>query len=244
MSPAAHAVVGAVIAVRSPRLAVALPLAFLSHFLFDALPHFESFDGLAEALGTSKETAFWTAAAVLGGGIGSALLWTARKHRDLLMFVAAASTVSIAMRIPGWEMKVVTSVALAALFLALTRSRHALTWTLGAAAATSPDVIKYLNGAFAAFHGSVHFSRGPGYWLHRILGPGGDVFAWERFSEPWFLVGSVFEVGIESLILIVGVRRLAAYLERSEGSDDHSPEALPASLRNSRGMDASPASSR
>jgi|GEM_PF-3252607 len=243
MSPASHAVLGAVIAARSPNLAVALPLAFLSHFLLDALPHFESFDGLAEALGTSHETAFWTAAAILGGTVGCGLLWTARKHRDLLMFVAAACTVSIAMRIEGWELKAVTSLALAALFLALTRSQTALVWILGATAATSPDVLKYMHEGFNGIHGSLHFSRGPGYWLHRTLGPGGDVFAWERFSEPWFLAGSGVEIALEALVLIVGVSRLSAYVSRRNGDDQRS-DALPANRRNSRVMDASAVSAR
>lgn len=36
-----HAVVGGVIAVASPNLAVALPLAFVSHFFMDLIPHWD-----------------------------------------------------------------------------------------------------------------------------------------------------------------------------------------------------------
>lgn len=214
-------------------MAVALPLAFLSHFVFDTIPHFESFDGLAEALGTSKETAFWTAAALLGGGVGVPMLWAARKHRELLMFVAAGSTVSIAMRIPGWEIKAISSLAIAALFLLLTRSKRMFVWTLAAAAATSPDVLKFMHDGFKLVHGDMHFTRGPGYWLHRVLGPGGDVFAWERLTEPWFMVGAVLEVAAEAFVLLGGVSVLSRALDREKASDDETADAGAAKLGDS-----------
>lgn len=244
MSPAAHAVVGAVIASRYRRMAVALPLAFLSHFVFDSIPHFESFDGLAEALGTSKETAFWTAAGLLGAVVGVPLLWAARKHRELLMFVAAASTVSIAMRIPGWEIKAISSLAIAALFLLLTRSKRMFAWTLAAAAATSPDVLKFMHDGFKLVHGDMHFTRGPGYWLHRLVGPGGDVFAWERMTEPWFVVGALLEVAAEAFVLLWGVGRLSRALDAAKASDDRADQAGTAKLGDSEELEAVGVSTR
>ena len=52
MSPATHAALGT-----APRLWIALPLAFLSHFVCDAIYHFEAFYPLSKKLGVSHEEA-------------------------------------------------------------------------------------------------------------------------------------------------------------------------------------------
>ena len=115
------------------------------------------------------------------------------------------------------------------LFLALVRSRRALLWTLAAAAAVSPDVVKFMHDGFKILHADMHFTRGPGYWFYRVLGPGGDVFAWERFSEPWFQLGFLFEIAFEAIVLIGGVSTLrrepspAAPEERSPQLTEESP---------------------
>lgn len=70
MSISSHAVVGAVIVAAIDRPELSLPLAFLSHFVLDAIPHFgyPGHDGLGYAL--QNRLAWWVAAVnllLLGG---------------------------------------------------------------------------------------------------------------------------------------------------------------------------------
>ena len=86
MSPAAHAVVGAALCGRIPRLWIALPAAFFSHFVMDAIYHFEAFYPLSRWLDVERSEAFWIAAAVLGGSLTPPMLWIVRKERELFLF--------------------------------------------------------------------------------------------------------------------------------------------------------------
>jgi len=100
MSPATHAVLGAAITGATRRswlgLWLAVPLAFLSHFLCDAIYHFEAFYPLSRTLGTTHYRAAVLTFVVIGLAVTPALWFFARRNRALAKFyvyVAAATAV-------------------------------------------------------------------------------------------------------------------------------------------------------
>ena len=206
MSPAAHAAVGAALAGRIPRLAVSLPLAFLSHMAMDAVWHFEAFYPLARWLDVSRGEAFWAAAIVLGGLTAPPMLWLARKDKDLFLFLGLAVSWCVTMRIPGWERKAVLSAAALLLYLALTRSKKALIWSLGATAAAWPDILKFVSYPFYRFHSWAHYSSGSdlGRMINQALG-GEAMFIWERFTSIGYVIGYGLEAAIEATLLLGGL---------------------------------------
>lgn len=219
MSPAAHAAVGAALASRIPRLSLALPAAFLSHFVMDAVYHFEAFYALSRWMGVSRSEAFWAAAIVLGGLLAPAMFWIARKDRELLLFLGFAVASSVALRVSGWHLKAALLAGLVFVYLTLAWSRKALLWTLGAAAAISPDILKYASPWFYQFHGSFHYSaaRDMGYWMNSWLG-GPQVYIWDRFTAVGYVVGYAFEVLFEAAFLLGGLWVIARWAENEAGA--------------------------
>ena len=219
MSPAAHAVVGAALCGRIPRLWIALPAAFFSHFVMDAIYHFEAFYPLSRWLDVERSEAFWIAAAVLGGSLTPPMLWIVRKERELFLFLGLVVGLCVTMRVSGWPLKTGLSLALVALFLAVTRSRRAGLWALGAAVAAAPDILKYVDRAVYSLHGAWHYSsaRDAGYWINRLLG-GPEVYVWERFDYPGYWVGYGLAAAAEATILLGSLWLLARSTETAAGA--------------------------
>ena len=228
MSPAAHAAVGAALAGRIPRLSLAIPAAFLSHFLMDSVYHFEAFYALARWMGVSRAEAFLTAAAVLGGALAPAMLWIARKDRRLFLFLIFAGALSVALTIPRWEVKAALTGVLVAAYLTLAWSRRALIWTVGALAAVCPDILKFASTWFYEVHGWWHYSavRDMGYWMNRWLG-GPQLYIWDRFTSVGYVAGYGLEALFESAFLLGGLWLMAkqAEAERSRRAAESVPSS-------------------
>ena len=83
MAPTTHAAVGAAIAHLCPRLRLAVPLAFASHFLLDSIFHFEAFYPLSQVLGTTHDEAFWITALVMAAILVPSMAWIGRESHDV-----------------------------------------------------------------------------------------------------------------------------------------------------------------
>jgi len=232
LSPAAHAAVGAALAHRTRSLPLGLAAAFASHFLLDAIWHFEAFYAVAVSLGVSVEAAVLITALPVGLVIGPAMLWLSRADREVLLFCGYAAAANLTAFAGSWERQLALAAALSAIFLALTRSRRAWVWIAGALAANIPDQWKLWSEGMRSFHDWWHYGweSDLGFWLHRLAGETPPSF-WGRLEDPLSILGYVLQIAIEAALLLGGLWLLARPRRQARKQEERQPSIAPLAER-------------
>jgi hypothetical protein len=207
MTPATHAAVGAAISGAVPRLWLAIPAAFASHFLLDAIFHFEAFYPLSRAIGTSHDEAFALALLAAAAAMIPAVWWVARKDRELAIFCVYL-LVLVFLRVEEDEVtRPAMVLAVTSGILGFSRSARIRRWTVCGFSAVLPDLIRTLLPPVAQFHNWLHVSddRGLGDFAYRLLVNGPPLFVGARFGSPAYLLGYFLEIVIEAAILLAAL---------------------------------------
>jgi len=210
MTPLTHAAVGLAIyqRVRSWRpgiagWAIALSLAFASHFLLDTIPHLDAMGPLREL-----RRSMWLhlALGALGAGL-AALLY--RRSRDAgLIWLALSAWVGIA-GFSGTLVRGLAGILLMALLAFVTRHVHVPVYLLGAMLAVSGDLVPGQMEALTKFHNAMHFSMGWGASLYVEFNSWPPPQGLTRLRSPYFLAGYGLELVIETAIFLLAMRSLS-----------------------------------
>lgn len=230
MSPAAHAALGAAIGGRIPRLAVAIPLAFLSHFLLDAIPHFELFFPLAHRLGVSHEAAFWIVAVVCGAAVAPALLWITWRNRPAILFTGYCVVLTgflIGYQTPG-ILRVIGALAITAVFCAADRTPQFVRWLVCGLATVLPDVLRSLFGPLDELHRWAHFRsvNDIGHYFYAWFDGRPPIYVAKRFENAAYLSGYFLEIAIE-LAIFAGALYIAVRLPPAQAKAEPVPVQAP-----------------
>lgn len=212
MSPATHAVVGAAIAGATPRIWLAIPLAFASHFVCDAIYHFEAFYPLSRALGTTYNGAFAAAAVVMAVLLLPVLWLLNRGGRGLGAFYVYSAGTCAVLVFDDWRVRAALTFLIAGLLLLAGREVRLARWIIGALAAQLPDLIREGIGPLNRFHIFMHYdgSRDLGQIFYSLVQGEPGLHTNVRFENPYYLTGYAGEVLIE-VVIVVG---LLYYLRR------------------------------
>ena len=218
MSPATHAVVGAAIAGAAPRIWLAIPLAFASHFVCDAIYHFEAFYPLSRTLGTTHQGAFVVAASVVALLLLPVLWLLNRGGRGLGAFYIYAAGSSAVLMFDDWRVRAAMTLLIAGLFLLAVREVRLAHWVVGALAGQTPDLIRAgvepLNRAHIFMHYEGSLDLGGVLYLFANGEPGLGLDL--RFGNPYYLTGYAAEVLIEVGIVVGSLY----YLRRTARSSE------------------------
>ncbi|MBI3693827.1 MAG: hypothetical protein HY238_03165 [Acidobacteria bacterium] len=203
MTAATHAAVAAVIAGRFRSLAVALALSFGTHFVLDAIYHFEAVYPVSVPAHWSYERTMVSlyAGMLLAGA--PVLVWIRRKSRQVCLFACYAFFMSALAFEPLPLWRLLWAALLTLIWCLVTPTAAARRWAVCTFAAYLPDCLKRLSPAFARFHDAAHYSPGLdlGDWVS-LLGRG----RWKLNvntlgSDPYYLTGYAVEVVLEMAIL-------------------------------------------
>ena len=205
MTPLTHAASGAALYKmlrRSPlgrwSGVVAFPLAFASHYLLDAIPHFE---GVGPFILLKNQASFWVflGLGMIGGGLAAYLF---RRNREagliwllLSLWIGLGGISPPAMRLP---------VALACLgYLAYkTTQDDALGYLLAGMLAVAPDFVTAISSPPATLiHNRLHYRLDWATRLYLHFNPPPIPQDWlVRLSNPYFLLGYGLELLVEAVI--------------------------------------------
>ena len=218
MSPAAHAALGAAIGGRIPRLIVAIPLAFVSHFVLDAIPHFELFFPLAHWLGVSHEAAFWIFAIVCGIAVAPFLLWVTWRNKRGILFAGYCVILTgflIGYQTPGL-LRVAGALAITCGFAVVERSPTFLRWLLCGLATVLPDVLRDFFASLDRLHRWAHFRAANdfGHYFFRWFDGSPAIYVAKRFENAAYMSGYVLEVAIELAIFVIALYLALRWAER------------------------------
>jgi hypothetical protein len=204
MSPATHAVVGAAIAGATGRIWLALPLAFLSHFVLDAIYHFEAFYPLSRTLGTSHNGALAVTAGVVAALLLPLLWLLNRGGRGLGAFYVYLGGSCAVLVFDDWRVRAAATLLLAGLFLLAGREVRLAHWVIGALAAQLPDLIRAGVEPLDRFHIFMHYegSLDLGEVFYRFAHGEPSLHFDLRFENPYYLTGYAVEVLIEVGIVV------------------------------------------
>jgi len=204
MTPATHAAVGAAAARAVPRLWIALPLAFFSHFVCDAIYHFEAFYPLSQKLGTTHNQAMLIAFAGVGAALAPFLWAVVRGSRDLMWFTAYLAAITALRLETASGARLAGNLALAGAVLGLSRSEALWRWVICGLAANLPDLLRDWIGPLDRLHVWAHYDgyHDLGDWLYRLFRGGPSLFAGRRFDDPAYVLGYFLEIVIEAAILL------------------------------------------
>jgi len=220
MSPATHAVLGAAIAGATRRswlgLWLAVPLAFLSHFLCDAIYHFEAFYPLSRTLGTTHYRTAVLTFVVIGLAVTPTLWFFARRNRALAEFYVYVAAATAAFAFDDWRQRAAAGLLLAGLALLIGGARTG-PWVAGAFAAQLPDLIRQGVEPLSRLHVFMHYTGTVdlGEWLYRLFERESDLNFDVWFENPYYLAGYLIEVLVEVGIGLGSVY----YLSRRRGDD-------------------------
>ena len=218
MSPATHAVVGAAVADATPRIWLAIPLAFASHFMCDAIYHFEAFYPLSRTLGTTHQGALATAAVAVATLLLPVLWLLNRGGRGLgALYVYAAGSCALLV-FDDWRVRAASTLLMAGLFLLAGREVRLARWVIGALAAQLPDLVRGGIEPLNRFHIFMHYdgSRDLGQIFYHLVHSEPRLHPNVRFENPYYLTGYAVEVLIE-VGIVVG---LLYYLGRGSRSTE------------------------
>lgn len=216
MSPATHAVLGAAIAGSTRRIWLAVPLAFLSHFLCDAIFHFEAFYPLSRTLGTTHYRATIVTFLVIGCAVAPALWFFARRNTVLVGFYLYVGAATALFALDDWRQRAAAGLLLAGLALLIGEARTG-PWVAGAFAAQLPDLIRQGMEPLSRLHVFMHYTGTVdlGERLYRLFERKSDLNFDVRFENPYYLAGYLVEVLVEVGIGLGSVY----YLSRRSGDD-------------------------
>ena len=232
MTPLTHAAVGAAIyqQLRKPRWPrwvwlTAFPLAFMSHYALDAIPHFE---GTMPILKPMEKVLVMLAFGLLGAVLAMFMLrWnreTGRIWLILAFWIGLGPYTSFLLRL--------LTAALALVVAAWTSDRwrwdrrSSMAYLLAAMAAIAPDLIPASVRSMHDFHASMHY-----YWdwatlLHRAYSHGPIPHGLRaRLHDPYYLLGYALELAVEGVIFFT-----AFYLcSRPESESGEPTDSAPVS---------------
>ena len=206
MSPATHAVLGAAIAGTAPRLWIALPLAFLSHFVCDAIYHFEAFYPLSQKLGVSHSEAFAVTVAVLGLALLPALWVLARRGPRVAPVLSLPSGGEPVARGGGNLPVGPAACSSRACFSVLgfgaslplgtgrVRGQSAGPGPLGLRTAHRLHIVSHYEGMHDL-----------GDVIYRLVRKQPSLFVGDRFDDPYYVLGYVIEIAVEVSLLWGGL---------------------------------------
>lgn len=216
MSPATHAVLGAAIAGSTRRIWLAVPLAFLSHFLCDAIFHFEAFYPLSRTLGTTHDRATVLTFVVIGLAVAPVLWLFARRNGTLVGFYVYVGAAMAAFAFDDWRQRAAAGLLLAGLAFLVGGARTG-PWVAGAFAAQLPDLIRQGVEPLNHLHVFMHYTGTVdlGERLYRLFERKSDLNFDVRFENPYYLTGYLIEVLVE-----VGIGLGSVYYLSRRGGDD------------------------
>jgi len=207
MTPATHAAVGALIAVKLRRPGYVLPAAFVSHFLLDFIFHFEGFYPLGYRLGIGHENASILTFVIVGLCLTPVIVGLSRGCREIAVFSLFMLAQTLLVADPTW----LPRFTLGALFTALAYwyrrdSPHWL-WYPAGWFANLPDTFKRAGEWFGDVHAAIHYDgpRNLGDWLYRLTHDGASVEIPFRFEDPYYITGYGLELAGELTILIAAL---------------------------------------
>jgi hypothetical protein len=203
MTPATHAVVGAVAATRVRNFGLALAASFALHFVLDAIYHFEAFYELSvPGRWTYQQTMAVLFAALTVPGL-AAMVWIWRRNRQVWLFSCYALVMCGVAFEQRWEWKLAWATLLTAIWLPLVSTPLARRWVLCGFVGYLPDCLKFPFPALHSLHVAAHYraAHNLGDWLS-LLGRG----RWEipfnsRALDPYYQIGYGLTMLLEAAIL-------------------------------------------
>lgn len=206
MTPLTHAVVGTAIyhQLRSPWAGrvgwvLAFPLAFVSHYLLDAVPHFED---LGPLLRFRYSPGVFLGLALIGSGLA---VYLYRRNRQAgLLWLALCAWVGLS-GISEPLIRLAAALALLGYLAYRTRQADAVGYLVAGMLAFAADLVPRTWSGAIAFHNRMHYQVDWGTYFHRTF-PSSPVPAnWlSRWQDPYFLAGYSLEILAEALIFLAG----------------------------------------
>jgi len=205
MTPLTHAVVGTAIFhhLRRPwagRLGwvLAFPLAFASHYLLDAIPHFEDLGPLMLRFRNSPWMFFGLA--LIGSGLSAHLL---RRNRQAgVLWLTLCVGIGLA-GIPVPLIRLAAALALLGYIAYRIRKADAVGYLLAGMLAFAADLIPGTWSAASAFHNRMHYQLDWGTYLYLEFQSWPPPWNWlSRIQNPYFLTGYGLELLVEAVIFL------------------------------------------
>ena len=204
MTPLTHAVVGTAIFhhLRRPwagRLAwlLAFPLAFASHYLLDAIPHFEDIEPLARY---RDSVWLFVGFGLIGAGLGIYLL---RRNRQAgLLWLPLSVWIGLA-GISETLIRVAVALALLGYLAYRTRQANAAGYLLAGMLAGAADFVPRTWSAAVVFHNRMHYQLDWGSRLYLKFQTLPIPRDWlTRLENPYILAGYGLELLVEAVIFL------------------------------------------
>ena len=200
MTPLTHAAAGTVIyqklRSRFPRYGwtLALPLAFASHFLLDAIPHFEDV-GLMKSPG---RVPIFLGLGLIGAGF--ALLLRRWNREVALIWLLLSLWIGV-----GSYSYPLLRVLTASLGLAYivwkSKQWNSVGYLAGGMLATVADLVPLTISRMEQVHDAIHYRTGWGERLYLFFSESPVSLSWrERVQNPYFLAGYGLELLVEGVI--------------------------------------------
>ncbi len=200
MTPLTHAAAGIVIyqklRSRFPRYgwALALPLAFASHFLLDAIPHFEDVGSLK----SPGRVPIFLGLGLIGAGFA---LFLRRWNREAaLIWLLLSLWIGVGSHAYPL-LRVLTAALGLAYFAWKSKQWAAVGYLAGGMLATVADLIPLTISRMDNFHDVIHYQIGWGERLYLFFSENPIPLRWrERVQNPYFLAGYGLELLLEGVI--------------------------------------------
>ena len=203
MTPATHAAFGAVASSRCHNLGLALAVSFASHFLLDAVYHFEAFYALS-VLGRwplqRTMLVLFAGLAVLAVPVA---LWLLRRNRPVGIFACYGLAMSLLPFFPGQWTRLGWGVLITALWYASTRVPLVRRWVLCGFFADLPDIIRLWIPPVDWLHEWFHYDPALdlGDWVSLLVTGRWRIYINYRIFDPYYRIGYILEVLLEGAIL-------------------------------------------
>lgn len=202
MTPLTHAAAGTIIyqqlRSRYPRFgwALALPLAFVSHFLLDAIPHFEDVGSLE----SPGRVPIFLGLGLIGAGFA---LFLRRWNRDAALIWLLLS-LWIGVGSYSYPLLRILTAALGLAYIAWkSRQWNSAGYLAGGMLATVADLIPITAGRMEQLHDAIHYQIGWGERLYFLFSSSPIPFRWrDRLQDPYFLAGYGMELLLEGVIFL------------------------------------------
>ncbi|MBI4458549.1 MAG: hypothetical protein HY648_00645 [Acidobacteria bacterium] len=206
MTPLTHAAVGAVIyqSFRTPRLrrwgwVLAFPLAFVSHHLLDAIPHFE---GIGPLVGWRSRESFliFLGFGLIGAGLA---VYGIRRNREAGIVWLLLSLWIGTGGMPSLLFRVLASLASLACLAYWSRRAEALGCLAAGMLAVAPDFLPWTFARATEFHYRMHWKVDWATRLYLHFNPPPIPRDWQvRLTNPSFLFGYSLELLVEGMIFL------------------------------------------
>jgi hypothetical protein len=225
MTPLTHAAVGAAFyqqlrTVRRPRWIwlCAFPLAFLSHYALDAIPHFETAMPILKPM---ERTLVMLGFGLLGAVLAVLMLRWNRETGTIWLVLS----LWIGLGPNSFSILRVLTAALALVLVAWTSNRSggnrwsSSAYLLACMTAIAPDLLPATFRSMRAFHNRMHYKLDWATMIHHAYSRApipASLIA--RLHDPYFLLGYTLELGVEACIFFT-----ALYLCSRKGIETGKP---------------------